>query len=154
MSIHRQYELVYIATPDSTEEQLADLQQQVATVVERFSGTIESTEPWGRRRLAYEINRQREGVYVLQVINGPATMTTELDRRLRVLDIVMRHLIIRVDEAQAKEIRTQDRRKASFVARRLRRGLPAEPTEQELIRRKAESEDSDGGADFGGEGDR
>lgn len=154
MSIHRQYELVYIASPDATEETLADLHQQVATVVERFGGTIERTENWGRRRLAYEINRQREGVYVLQVLNGPGTMTTELDRRLRVLDAVMRHLVIRVDEVQEKEERSRTRRKAATVARRLRRGLPAEPTEQELSRRKAEMDDADGGADAFGEGDR
>jgi small subunit ribosomal protein S6 len=151
--MHRQYELVYIAMPDSTEEQLADLHQQVVTVVDRFGGTIERTEPWGRRRLAYEINRQREGVYVLTVLNGPGEMTSELDRRLRVLDIVMRHLVIRVDEVQEKETRTQSRRKAATVARRLRRGLPAEPTEQELSRRKAEADDADGGDSFG-EGDR
>jgi small subunit ribosomal protein S6 len=153
MSIHRQYELVYIAMPDSTEEQLADLHQQVATVVDRFGGTIERTEAWGRRRLAYEINRQREGVYVLEILNGPGAMTSELDRRLRVLDIVMRHLVIRVDEVIAKETRSTTRRKASTVARRLRRGLPAEPTEQELSRRKAENDDADGPDGFG-EGDR
>jgi small subunit ribosomal protein S6 len=153
MSIHRQYELVYIAMPDSTEEQLADLHQQVATVVDRFGGTIERTEAWGRRRLAYEINRQREGVYVLEILNGPGAMTTELDRRLRVLDIVMRHLVIRIDETLAKETRSQTRRKSATVARRLRRGLPAEPTEQELSRRKAENDDADGPDGFG-EGDR
>jgi len=153
MSMHRQYELVYIAMPDSTEEQLAELHQQVVTVVDRFGGTIERTESWGRRRLAYEINRQREGVYVLEILNGPGAMTTELDRRLRVLDIVMRHLIIRIDEVLEKETRTQTRRKAATVARRLRRGLPAEPTEQELSRRKAEADDADGGDGFG-EGDR
>jgi small subunit ribosomal protein S6 len=125
----------------------------VVTVVDRFGGTSERTEPWGRRRLAYEINRQREGVYVLTVLNGPGEMTSELDRRLRVLDIVMRHLVIRVDEVQEKETRTQSRRKAATVARRLRRGLPAEPTEQELSRRKAEADDADGGDSFG-EGDR
>src|SRR5664279_3979505 len=101
MSNVRQYELVDITPPDSSEETLADLQTQVAAVVERFGGNIEKTEPWGRRRLAYEINRQREGNYVLQVINGPGEMTAELDRRLRVVDVVMRHLIIRVDEELA-----------------------------------------------------
>ncbi len=155
MSTHRQYELVYIASPDSTEEALAELHQQVVIVVERFGGTIERTEAWGRRRLAYEINRQREGVYVLDVINGPSAMTAELDRRLRVLDIVMRHLIIRTDEVMARDDRMKTRRKAATVARRLRRGLPAEPTEQELSRRKAEQNDADGGPDAGyGEGDR
>lgn len=153
MSIHRQYELVYIAMPDSTEEQLAELHQQVATVVDRFGGTIERTEAWGRRRLAYEINRQREGVYVLEVLNGPAAMVAELERRLRVLDICMRHLVVRVDEVLAKENRSQTRRKSATVARRLRRGLPAEPTEQELSRRKQENDDADGPDGFG-EGDR
>jgi small subunit ribosomal protein S6 len=154
MSIHRQYELVYIASPDATEEALAELHQQVATVVDRFQGTIERTENWGRRRLAYEINRQREGVYVLELLNGPAAMTSELDRRLRVIDGVMRHLVIRVDEVLAKDERSKTRRKANTVARRLRRGLPAEPTEQELSRRKQEMDDADGGNDSFGEGDR
>ncbi len=154
MSTHRQYELVYIASPDATEEALAELHQQVQAVVDRFEGTIERTENWGRRRLAYEIERQREGIYVLELINGPAAMTAELDRRLRVLDIVMRHLVIRVDEDLAKDERSKTRRKAATVARRLRRGLPAEPTEQELSRRKAELDDVDGGADTYGEGDR
>jgi len=72
-------------------------------------------------------------------------MTTELDRVLRVLASVRRHLLIRGDEVPEKETRTQTRRKAATVARRLRRGLPAEPTEQELSRRKAEADDADGG---------
>jgi len=59
MSTVRQYELVYITPPEITEEALADLHQQVSAVVDRFGGTIEKTENWGRRRLAYEINHQR-----------------------------------------------------------------------------------------------
>jgi small subunit ribosomal protein S6 len=149
MSNTRQYELVYIALPDSTEEVLADLHQQVAAVVERFGGTIDRTEPWGRRRLAYDINNQREGTYVLEVINGPAAMTAELDRRLRVLDVVMRHLIVRVDEELAVAERAKTRRKAATVARRVRRGLPPEPTETELHRRREENEDLDVGGDMG-----
>jgi small subunit ribosomal protein S6 len=149
MSSTRQYELVYIALPDSTEEVLADLHQQVATVVERFGGTIDRTEPWGRRRLAYDINNQREGTYVLEVISGPAAMTAELDRRLRVLDVVMRHLIVRVDEELAVAERAKTRRKAATVARRVRRGLPPEPTEIELNRRQEENDDLDAGGDMG-----
>jgi small subunit ribosomal protein S6 len=149
MSSHRQYELVYIALPDSTEEALADLHQQVAGVVERFGGTIDRTEPWGRRRLAYDINRQREGTYVLEVLSGPPAMTAELDRRLRVLDIVMRHLVVRVDEELAVADRAKTRRKAATVARRVRRGLPPEPTETELHRRREENDDMDGGGEGG-----
>ena len=137
----RQYELVYLTPPDTTEEALADLHQQVAAVVERFGGTIEKTENWGRRRLAYEIAHQREAVYVLEVLNGPGAMTAELDRRLRVFDLVIRHLIVRVDEELARAERAKTRRKEWTARRRTRRGLPPEPTESE--RRRPDEDDDD-----------
>jgi small subunit ribosomal protein S6 len=156
MSTTRQYELVYITPPDTTEEALADLHQQVATVVERFGGTVVRTEPWGRRKLAYEINHQREGVYVLEVLDGPPAMTAELDRRLRVFDVVIRHMIVRVDEATAMAERSKLRRKEAMAKRRVRRGLPPEPTETELHRRRQDEDDLDGGMDmpFRERGDR
>jgi small subunit ribosomal protein S6 len=129
MSTVRQYELVCIAPPESTEEALADLHQQVAGIVERFGASIDNTENWGRRRLAYEIAGHREGVYVVETINGPAELVPELDRRLRVLDIVIRHMIVRVDEELAVAARAAERRKAETAARRERRGLPPEPAE-------------------------
>jgi small subunit ribosomal protein S6 len=150
MSTVRQYELVYIALPDSTDEVLADLHQQIVAIVERFGGKIDRTEQWGRRKLAYDIAHQREGTYVLEVMSGPTAMTAELDRRLRVIDTVMRHLIVRVDEELAVAERAKSRRKAATVARRLRRGLPPEPTEMELSRRKEEKDDDlEAGGDTG-----
>ena len=147
MAAVRQYELIYITPPESTEEALAELHQQVATVVERFGGTIEKTENWGRRKLAYEISRHREGVYVLEVINGPAALITELDRRLRVFDIVIRHMVVRVDEELSVAERARTRRKAATVARRVKRGLPPEPTEEE--KRRGDDDDDGDGMDLG-----
>jgi len=66
----RQYELLYILPPDSTEQQVAELHEQIASVVSRLNGQIEKTDNWGRRRLAYEIGPHKEGVYVLELING------------------------------------------------------------------------------------
>ena len=156
MSTARQYELVYLTPPDTSEDALGELHKQVQTVVDRFSGSIERTENWGRRKLAYEINHQREANYVLEVINGPGAMTAELDRRLRVIDTVIRHLIVRVDEDQATAERAKARRKADMAKRRIKRGLPPEPTESELHRRREDSDDFDGGGDspYRGGGDR
>jgi len=145
MSNVRQYELVYITPAEVTEEVLADLHTQVVAVVDRFGGTIERTENWGRRRLAYEIGGQREGVYVLEVINGPGALTAELDRRLRVLDAVIRHMVVRVDEDLASAERARTTRKAATAARRVRRGLPPEPTETERQRRAEDDDDAEGG---------
>jgi len=144
MSNVRQYELVYIVPPETTEEALAELHTQIVAVTDRFSATVEKTENWGRRKLAYEIAGHREGVYVLEVINGPGAMTAELDRRLRVFDNVIRHMVVRVDEDLAVAERSRTHRKASMASRRVRRGLPPEPTAEERIRRQEDADDMDG----------
>ncbi|HVW05487.1 MAG TPA: 30S ribosomal protein S6 [Vicinamibacterales bacterium] len=156
MSHVRQYELIYITPPETTEEALAELHQQVQAVVDRFSGTIEKTENWGRRKLAYEIAGHRDGVYVLEIINGPAALTAELDRRLRVFDNVIRHMVVRVDEELAAAERARVRRKTAMAERRVRRGLPPEPTEHERRRHAEDDDDGDVSMDqvFRAGGDR
>jgi small subunit ribosomal protein S6 len=120
----RQYELVYILPADITEQQTAEIHEQVRAVVARMNGEIEKSDNWGRRRLAYEIAHQKEGVYVLEVINGSGDLMKELDRRLRVMDQVVRHMIVRVDEEKKVVDRTRTRRQTSSERRRVRRGLP------------------------------
>ena len=120
----RQYELVYLLPPDTTEQQVAELHEQVGQVVTRMNGHIEKNENWGRRRLAYEIGHHKEGVYVLDVINGSGELMKELDRRLRVMDIVLRHMVVRVDEEKKVIDRTQTKRRTESERRRVKRGLP------------------------------
>jgi small subunit ribosomal protein S6 len=134
MSATKQYELVYIVAPEATEEQVADLHTQIEQVVTRYSGTIDKTENWGRRRLAYPIGRHREGIYVLELISGGGDLVKELDRRLKVLDVVVRHLVVRVDEDLRIAARAKELRKATSVRRRTARGLPPEPTPEERMR--------------------
>ena len=124
----RQYELVYILPPDTTEQQVAELHGQVEAVVSRMHGQIANTENWGRKRLAYEIGHNKEGVYVLQVINGSGELMKELDRRLKVMDQVIRHLVVRVDQEKNVVERTRSKRVADSQRRRVKRGLP--PTRQ------------------------
>ena len=120
----RQYELVYILPPDTTEQQVTELHQQIEAVVSRMNGQIEKTENWGRRRLAYEIAHHKEGVYALEVINGSGDLMKELDRRLRVMDQVVRHMVVRVDEEKKVVDRTRTKRQADSERRRVKRGLP------------------------------
>jgi small subunit ribosomal protein S6 len=129
MSAQRQYELVYLLPAESSEADLADLQSQVEGIVGRFSGAIEKTENWGRRKLAYEIGPHREAVYVLHVINGPGELIKELDRRLKVIDKVVRHLVVRVDEEMRVAERRRAERQTHLAQRRAQRGLPPEAEE-------------------------
>ena len=121
---NRQYELVYILPPDSSDQVVADLHTQVEGVVSRMNGQIEKHEPWGRKRLAYEIGHNKEGFYVLEVINGSGELMKELDRRLKVIDQVMRHMVVRVDEEKRVVDRTRTKRQTESERRRVKRGLP------------------------------
>ena len=121
---NRQYELVYILPPDSSDQVVADLHTQVEGVVSRMNGQIEKHEPWGRKRLAYEIGHNKEGFYVLEVINGSGELMKELDRRLKVMDQVIRHMVVRVDEEKKVVDRTQTKRRTESERRRVKRGLP------------------------------
>jgi small subunit ribosomal protein S6 len=124
--MNRKYELVYIVSPDTTDEQVAEIHTQVEGVIQKMGGQLEKTENWGRRKLAYEIGRHKEGTYVLEVIMGNGELMKELDRRLKVFDSVIRHLVVRVDEVQGVIDRTRARRSETSQRRRVARGLPAD----------------------------
>jgi small subunit ribosomal protein S6 len=120
----RKYELVYIVSPEATDAQVADLHTQVEQIAQRLGGTIEKTDNWGRRKLAYEIGPHKEGTYVLETIDGTGELMKEIDRRLKVSDLVIRHLVVRVDEEQTVIERVRNRRTETMRRRRVARGLP------------------------------
>jgi small subunit ribosomal protein S6 len=120
----RKYELVYLFKPETPEQTITDMHEQVASIAGRMGGTIEKTENWGRRKLAYEIGHHKEGVYVLEVVLGDGELMKELDRRLKVSDDLMRHLIVRVDEDEIVTERSRSRRLEESRRRRIARGLP------------------------------
>jgi small subunit ribosomal protein S6 len=124
--MNRKYELAYVVSPDATEEQVTDLHGQVEAIVSRMGGQLEKTENWGRRRLAYEIGRHKEGTYVLETIFGGGDLMKEIDRRLKVTDLVIRHLVVRVDEEQQVIDRARTKRTDTSRRRRIARGLPAD----------------------------
>ena len=126
MNQSRQYELIYIVASDASDQQITDLHTQVEEIVGRFSGRLDKTDNWGRRKLAYEIGPHKEGTYVLEVITGSGEMMKEIDRRLRVSDRVIRHLTVRVDEENRTIERTRTLRKDESRRRRVARGLPPE----------------------------
>jgi small subunit ribosomal protein S6 len=138
MSQGRQYELVYILSPDATEQQITDLHAQVESMIARYQGELVKTENWGRRKLAFRIGKHREGTYVLEVFKGSGELTKELDRRLKVIDYVIRHLCVRVDEELRLAERTRARRDAE-TQRRIDRGLP--------VGGRSRRSDDDGGDD-------
>ena len=140
----RTYELIYVLKPDAPEQEVADLHQQVADIVERLGGAIDKTDTWGRRKLAYEIGHHKEGFYVLEVITGSGELMKEIDRRLKVTEGLLRHLIVRVDESTIKAERMRTKRIDESRRRRVARGLPPDRQPGE----GPQGEDSDDSGDL------
>src|SRR5919197_5293063 len=112
---NRVYEVVFIVDPDTPEEDLTRLTDNLRGVVTDQGGTITKSEVMGRRQLAYQIGRKNEGVYVLFEIEGTGREIAELERRMRVSDQVIRYLTVRVDEdrRRAEKLRARRARKAA-----------------------------------------
>jgi small subunit ribosomal protein S6 len=94
----RKYEILFVVRPDVSDEDVTKLVAQMEGVVAGAGGKIEKVEKLGRRRLAYRIARQREGFYVLFVVEGSGDTVKEFERRLKVIDTVIKYLTVRVDE--------------------------------------------------------
>ena len=116
--------------------------EEIQGIVTRLEGRIDKTDNWGRRKLAYEIKRHKDGIYVLETITGTGELMKELDRRLKVTDLIIRHLVVRIDERQKIAERMQAERQAEAEKRRERRGVSAED-EARSRRDRDEDEDSD-----------
>ena len=127
MPSDRQYELIYIVAPVATDAEVEELHGEIKGHIETLGGSVESTEIWGRRKLAYQIGRYGEGIYVAQLINGPGGMVGEVERRLRVRDQVLRHLTVRVDEDIRKARCVAEKRRSTSDRRREVRGMPPAP---------------------------
>ena len=95
----RRYEMVVIITPDVADEDVEDaVERLIRHPVESDGGTLDEVDLWGRRRLAYPIEKQSEGTYVLTQLQLNPGSTTELERSLQISEEVLRHLLIRLDE--------------------------------------------------------
>jgi small subunit ribosomal protein S6 len=94
----RNYEIIFIVRPDATEEDVEKLISQMEGVVTGTGGKIEKVEKMGRRRLAYRVAKQREGIYVLFRLQGSGDTVKEFERRLKVIDAVIKYMTVRIDE--------------------------------------------------------
>jgi small subunit ribosomal protein S6 len=93
----RSYELVFIVNPELDEDDLTAVRERVEGLIERSSGKVTKVEPWGLRRLAYPVQKQGEGQYVLMQLDIEAQGVAELERDLGLVEPILRHLIVRVE---------------------------------------------------------
>ena len=90
----RSYEMVFIVHPEVEEDDLTTIVENIEGLVERNDGRVTHIEPWGLRRLAYPIQNQEDGQYVLLQLELEPQGVAEIDRGLRLMERVLRHLIV------------------------------------------------------------
>jgi small subunit ribosomal protein S6 len=128
MEQERLYDLIFIARPATPEEDIKKVLTGIEHTCAEKGAKIEKTEHWGTRRLAYKVAKHREGIYVYQQIRtSHGELMAELERRLRVQDVVIKYLTIRLDEDLKLQKKLGDRREKR-AARRPRRTPSATPT--------------------------
>ena len=94
----RRYELMVILDPDLEERAVAPALDQFLNVVRAGGGTVEKVDVWGRRRLAYEIQKKSEGIYAVVDLHAEPPVVKELDRQLNLNEAVLRTKVIRPDQ--------------------------------------------------------
>jgi small subunit ribosomal protein S6 len=104
-----QYELMVILDPEIDERTVAPSLDKFLNVVRNDGGTIDNVDIWGRRRLAYEINKKSEGIYAVVQLTANGDTTKELDRQLKLSEAVMRTKVLRAEEAIAQVAAAQKR---------------------------------------------
>jgi small subunit ribosomal protein S6 len=93
----RRYELMLVLRPDAPDERIAAIVDRTTRQIAADGGQIVKVAPWGRRRLAYPIERYREGSYHIIVFEAPSTTIAEIERTLLITEEVLRHLAVRQD---------------------------------------------------------
>lgn len=139
----RDYELGIVVSPEASEEQTKGILDRVTQIVETNGGQVVKVHPWGRRRLAYPIERHRDGLYFfLDLALTPQTVL-EIDRNLKVTEEVVRHLIVKRDPRAVAAQRAREAQAAA--AAETSDELMPEPEElaEEIEADEVEAEDAD-----------
>jgi small subunit ribosomal protein S6 len=111
----RNYEVVFVAAPTLTGDELDGFIDHIQTVIESKNGKVVKVDNWGKKSLAYKIRKYREGYYVVLSIEGDGQAITELERRFRVTDTILRFISIRTDEdlKRSEKIKAARQKKSS-----------------------------------------
>ena len=126
---NRTYEVMYIVDPETDGERIEKLNDAVGKLIEKEGGEIVRMDDIGIRELAYPIEKKKEGHYVLFEINGSGQEIAELERRMRVNDMIMRYITVRVDEERKTAEKKRTKRETRATKRASFRQAPAEVAE-------------------------
>src|SRR5438270_4729605 len=134
--MNRIYEELFIVKPDVLEEDVDAYIEQLRTQLTTAGATVDKVDKWGKRKLAYRVDKYREGAYILFQFTGDAGVVKELERRLRVSDMVLKFLTVRIDETLKrleKRKKVRDKRASKRAASAPSSPVPAQPSLAQMM---------------------
>ena len=108
----RLYDIVMVISPEKSGEEAAALAEGFRKILADDGASVLKDEPWGKRRLAYPIAKRREGFYHYYQAEAKAETVAEVERKLKLSDDVLRHLVVRVDDELRRSVKLKQRRDA------------------------------------------
>jgi small subunit ribosomal protein S6 len=138
----REYETIYILKADASTESVQEVNTRIRKVIEDGKGKVLRVDNWGKRKLAYEIKKQLKGIYLHWLYLGETDLVAELERNLRMLDLVVRFNTVKVDEDVNPEVRPSMMDEESFLAAA---AIPPDEEDSYLGRGFADDEEGEGG---------
>jgi small subunit ribosomal protein S6 len=113
----RVYEELFIVKPDAPEEEVDAYIGQLKELITNGKGTVEKADKWGTRKLAYRVSKYNEGIYVLFQFSSSPELVKEIERRMRVTDMVIKFITVRIDE-KTKKIEKRKKQRDKRAARK------------------------------------
>ena len=113
----RVYEELFIIRPDAPEEEVDAYIGQLKDLITNGKGTVEKADKWGTRKLAYRVQKYNEGAYILLQFSSSPELVKEIERRMRVTDMVIKFITVRIDE-KAKKIEKRKKQREKRAARK------------------------------------
>src|SRR5437016_11917110 len=126
----RNYEIMFIVNPNAAEEEIDKINAQLESIITSGGGKVEKIEKMGKRRLAYEVDKHREGHYVLFVTSANGDIVRECERRLRVMDAVIKYITVRTDEESRRFAKMRNFRQKRAARRGSGAGASAQSSEE------------------------
>jgi small subunit ribosomal protein S6 len=145
----REYETIFILRPGTTNDGVSEVNERVRGIIESMSGKVLKVDNWGKRRLAYEIQKERKGIYLYWQYLATRGVVEEIERNLRMLDAVVRYMTVKIDtdidpEARPSEVDDTTYERAANTA----------ADEEDMYLNRANEEGDEGGEGEGeGEGE-
>jgi small subunit ribosomal protein S6 len=139
----RKYEIGFLLNPESSDEEVKKIMDSVIGIIEKAKGKVENIDEWGRRKLAYPIQKHNEGIYTFINTEVEGKAMAEVERRLKLSERVIRFIVLRLDDKLKKANRlTKKWRKSEKIAKKTKEVIEGTGSDEGFVDKKEDGNEA------------